>query len=300
MAIRYGPWPRLAILACLAVHLFPLQVLASDQSALCERAIVLGSQRSGVPQEVLHAISLTETGRRDGGRLRPWPWAVNREGQGHWFKTRDEALAFARKSIAEGRHSFDVGCFQINYHWHGHNFPSIEAMFEPEIGADYAARFLQDLYAESGSWSRAAGSYHSRTPQYANIYRARFDRILGDIGGSPLVASAIETEEGPASNRKSRVRMSRGPLIIRIDRTPETDPELTGSDRMASLRTERLEKELETRQPQERVAAARTQTVPADGAWVAAAGRLPETRQMPIELSRQKYELNRRGILNAD
>jgi hypothetical protein len=246
-----------------------------------------------VPQEVLHAISLTETGRRDGGKLRPWPWAVNREGQGHWFKTRDEALAFAKKSIAEGRKSFDVGCFQINYHWHGANFPSIEAMFEPEAGADYAARFLQDLYSESGSWSRAAGSYHSRTPQYANIYRARFDRILGDIGGEPLIAAAVVTEEGPASKRKSRIRMSRGPLIIRIDRTPDAGAETGGSDRMASLSTERLEKTLEPRQPQQRVASARIQNVAVEGKWMAAAGTLPEDWHAPAELNRQKYDLNR-------
>jgi len=294
MANRYGPWPRLAILACLAALLLPVQVRAADPSALCERAIVLGSQRSGVPQEVLHAISLTETGRRDGGRLRPWPWAVNREGQGHWFKTREEALAFARKSIAEGRRSFDVGCFQINYHWHGANFPSIEAMFEPEAGADYAARYLQDLYAETGNWSLAAGSYHSRTPQYANIYRARFDRILGDIGGAPLVASDVAAKETPLPDRKSRVRMARGPLIIRIDRTPETDSGVNATDRMASLRTERLDKALVSRQPQQRTASARTRSVPAEGEWMAAAGRIPEAWDTRAEVNRQKYDLNRR------
>ena len=47
MAIRYGFRPRLAILACLAAHLLAFPAGASDQSALCERAIVLGSQRSG-------------------------------------------------------------------------------------------------------------------------------------------------------------------------------------------------------------------------------------------------------------
>ena len=66
--------------------------------------------------------------------------------------------------MAAGRRSFDVGCFQINYHWHGHNFPSLEAMFDPDTGADYAARFLQSLYAERGNWSAAAGAYHSQTP----------------------------------------------------------------------------------------------------------------------------------------
>ena len=58
------------------------------------------------------------------------------------------------------------------------NFPSLEAMFDPDTGADYAAQFLQSLYAERGNWSAAAGAYHSQTPARAGVYRARFDRIL--------------------------------------------------------------------------------------------------------------------------
>jgi hypothetical protein len=52
---------------------------------------------------MLHAVALTETGRKTGGRIRPFPWAINREGQGRWFETREEALAFARQSVADGR-----------------------------------------------------------------------------------------------------------------------------------------------------------------------------------------------------
>ena len=127
---------------------------ASEQEiALCERAIANGARGGGIPEPVLHAISLNETGRMRNGRLRPWPWAINREGRGHWFETREQALAFARKSVAEGRHSFDVGCFQINYRWHGQNFVSLESMFDPEGGAAYAAKFL------SGQGQRSAGSY---------------------------------------------------------------------------------------------------------------------------------------------
>ena len=179
-----------------------------------------------MPQDVLHAISLTETGRAQGGRLRPWPWAINREGKGFWFKNRDEALAFAKASLAEGRRSFDVGCFQINYHWHGQNFASLEAMFDPDTGADYAARFLQSLYAERGNWSAAAGAYHSQTPSRAGVYRARFDRIFAGLGGTaPLTVAAASAEADPApaesaKPRKSRTRLSRGPKIITI--APET------------------------------------------------------------------------------
>ena len=168
---------------------------------------------------MLHAISLTETGRPANGRLRPWPWAINREGKGFWFANRDEALAFAQGERRRRPPSFDVGCFQINYYWHGRNFPSLEAMFDPDIGADYAARFLKSLYVERGDWSAAAGAYHSQTPARAGVYRARFDRILAGLGGTPLPVAAAEPAAPaaqPEAPRKSRTRLSRGPKIITV------------------------------------------------------------------------------------
>jgi hypothetical protein len=183
---------------------------------ICEAAIVAGAHATGVPQEVLHAISLTETGRAIGGRLRPWPWAINREGQGFWFADREQAMAFARSSLADGRRSFDVGCFQINYHYQGHRFLSLDQMFDPVAGAIYAGRFLADLYAESGNWSLAAGAYHSRTPHYAQLYRTRFDRIRSGIAATPLIAS-VHVEASPKRTGRSRVKMARKPLIITVD-----------------------------------------------------------------------------------
>ncbi len=234
MICRFGRSSALALLLCFALPAAPAlaegaTAEAEKNAQICERAIAAGARRAGLPQEVLHAISLTETGRVQGGRLRPYPWAINREGKGYWFKSRAEALAFAKASVAEGRRSFDVGCFQINYHWHGHNFTSLESMFDPDTGADYAAQFLKSLYAERGNWSAAAGAYHSQTPSRANVYRARFDRIVAGLnGGAPLaVASAgpeIELDaaapEETAAPRKSRTRLSRGPKIITI--SPET------------------------------------------------------------------------------
>ena len=100
---------------------------------------------------MLHAVALTETGQRRDGAFRAWPWAINREGKGYWFQSYEEALAFAKASLAEGRTSFDVGCVQINYRWHGHAFPTLEDMFDPEWTATYAAQFLRTLHEERGS-----------------------------------------------------------------------------------------------------------------------------------------------------
>ncbi len=147
-----------------------------EAHGICEAAAATASKAENVPLPVLLAVALTETGRTRDGRFAPWPWTANTGDRGHWFSTRAEAVAFANRTLAEGRQSFDTGCFQINYRWHGHYFTSIDEMFDPDRNAVYAARFLRDLYLETGSWSEAAGAYHSRTDSLANAYRARFDR----------------------------------------------------------------------------------------------------------------------------
>ncbi len=215
---------KAVVIVCVSGFLLPQGTRAETidrDSALCERAVVEGARMTGVPQEILHAITLTETGREKAGRMRPWPWAINREGEGRWSRNRAEALAFARESLAAGRTSFDVGCFQINYRWHGQHFDSLEQMFDPIAGAVYAGMFLRDLHAETGNWSKAAGFYHSRTPDLSVIYQARFDRILEGIAHeAPLVVRA----DAASKTRRSRLRLSKKPLIINIAPKP-TDAE---------------------------------------------------------------------------
>lgn len=173
----------------LAMILFgatPQAAPAADLSALCDAAAQRAARATGVPVTVLRAISLTETGRRRGGATRPWPWTVNMEGKGLWFPTLQEAIDYVRQSQAAGARSFDIGCFQLNHRWHGKAFASIEAMFDPDAGALYAARFLIALRDELGSWSKAAGAYHSRTPKYAKRYIARFEKFRTALANSVL------------------------------------------------------------------------------------------------------------------
>jgi hypothetical protein len=195
----------------------PNALADSEAYALqCEAAIVAGARRGGVPVEVLHAIALTETGRNSNGRMRPWPWAINREGEGFWFENRTEALAFAEASIAAGRPSFDVGCVQINYRWHGHAFPSIGDMLDPEWTATYAAQFLRTLYEERGSWSAAAGAYHSLTPELAGRYRERFDRILAGLAPLAIDETMVAALPERGSTRAERRAAARRVAAERI------------------------------------------------------------------------------------
>lgn len=174
----YLPW-FLGALQIALTALSPVSVSAAppSPSVLCDQAAYAVSVETGVPLDVLRAITLTETGRTRNGAFEPWPWTVNMEGAGKWFDERQSAQAYVDGNFARGARSFDVGCFQINYRWHGDAFSSIEEMFDPLSNARYAARFLTELHREFGDWSKAAGAYHSRTPKFATKYARRFDRI---------------------------------------------------------------------------------------------------------------------------
>ncbi|MCC5968429.1 MAG: lytic transglycosylase domain-containing protein [Pararhodobacter sp.] len=199
--------------ALLALMLFPPPATAGPQ--LCEAAARRAAAETGVPADVLLAIALTETGRMQGGVMRPWPWAANRDGQGLWFDTPAQALDFATRSLADGRTGFDLGCFQINWHWHGAHFASPRALLDPLEGARYAARFLTRLREEFGSWAAAAGAYHSRTPQLAARYRARFERLRAGL------SSAVPSPAVPSPAPAPLPRVNTFPLLVATNQTAD-------------------------------------------------------------------------------
>lgn len=165
----------------------------------CDAAAERAAAVTGVPEHVLKAISRTETGTKQFGGFGPWPWTVNMEGEGRWFDSRAEALDFVRARQAKGARSFDIGCFQVNHLWHGKAFPSVEAMFDPEAGALYAARFLASLKDEFGTWEGAAGAYHSRTPELAAKYVVLFRRMLARLGAPPEPVMPAPAFPNPAT-----------------------------------------------------------------------------------------------------
>jgi hypothetical protein len=131
-------------------------------------------------------LSLTETGQTRGGELRPWPWALNHAGRGYWFETADEMIGFAEQLITSGQTNFDIGCFQLNYRWHGEQFTSLTEMAEPARNADYAASFLRTKFNAVQSWRTAVGAYHSQTPATAEAYLARFETVFAQWADGPV------------------------------------------------------------------------------------------------------------------
>lgn len=199
----------LAVLSLVALGVPGAQ---ADPAALCRQAAATASGETGVPQAILSTILLAESGRRSAsGMLEPWPWTLHAEGRGLWF----DSAAAARKALtdmtAAGVTNIDIGCFQINLHWHGASYPAPDALLDPMANALHAARFLADLHAASGDWRIAAGRYHSRDPQRAETYVRKLEALHS--GQAPADIGPAITEPEPLAATEPEPRAQAGVLI---------------------------------------------------------------------------------------
>lgn len=138
---------------------------------LCRNPIAGVERLTGVPDRLMQAIAVMESGRRDGGgQTTAWPWTINVEGAGEMFDTKQQAIDAVLAHQARGARSIDVGCMQVNLMHHPDAFASLEDAFDPAANARYAARFLQQLLAQTGSWPLAVAGYHSLTPDIGGDY----------------------------------------------------------------------------------------------------------------------------------
>lgn len=130
---------------------------AAGGALLCEREMTRVARDQNVPLGVLYAVGMTETGRK--GSLHPY--ALNIEGRTVITESADDALAVFAKARKSGAKLIDLGCMQINHHYHGRKFSSPRAMLDPAANVTYAAVFLRSLRAREGSWTMAVARYHA-------------------------------------------------------------------------------------------------------------------------------------------
>jgi len=185
---------------------------ASD-SDLCYNQTSLQEQTSAIPLHILTAISLVESGRWNEHRQAriAWPWTVTNGPDGRFFRTKAEAIAHVRSLQARGIRNIDVGCMQINLHYHGDAFGDLDKAFEPHANVAYAAEFLTRLHDETGSWTTAVSRYHSATPHLAERYMNKFRvawRDVQDYRAQPgvppvhdILARAAEVDAAQAAER---------------------------------------------------------------------------------------------------
>ncbi|MCG8692198.1 MAG: hypothetical protein MI806_13400 [Minwuiales bacterium] len=167
--------PILATMALLTVVTPATASQPVDSTKICRDLIAEAEVRHRLPKLLMSAISLAESGRWNEQRKATiaWPWTVYAEGRGRYLPSKAAALAEVRELRRQGVRNIDVGCTQVNLHFHGDAFATLEEALDPARNIDFAARFLRKLHRETRSWSMAAGYYHSRTAKLNRPYRGR-------------------------------------------------------------------------------------------------------------------------------
>lgn len=139
----------------LAICTFSGAVLAAENA--CEREMMRASGAYGVPLGVLYAVGMTESGRKDSLR----PNAMNIEGRAYFATSIADGIRAFNDASGRGAKLIDIGCMQIDHHFHASEFASLAAMFDPHANVDYAAKFLKRLRQSEGSWTLAVARYHA-------------------------------------------------------------------------------------------------------------------------------------------
>ncbi len=124
---------------------------------LCEKEMTQAAGKYNVPLGILYAVGLTETGIN--GNLHAY--ALNLEGNTVYSLNKEQAIERFHTARAAGLKLIDVGCMQLNHHFHGDRFSSVSDMLDPHRNVDYAAKFLAELREREGSWTLAVARYNA-------------------------------------------------------------------------------------------------------------------------------------------
>lgn len=169
---------RTGVLAWLALLALPVQADNLQVPAAYRQV----AHEVGVPAKLLFAIALTESGRINAnGTFLPYPWALNLNGEAHYFANRAEADARLASLLDEG-HRPDIGLMQVNWRYHQPKLGEPAQAFDPWLNLRAGAMVLRNAYRATADWWQAVGRYHSKTPERARTYRARVRRWFGRLG----------------------------------------------------------------------------------------------------------------------
>lgn len=196
-------------------------------AGICEREFPRASKRHGVPVAVLAAVGMTETGRGDGLR----PYALNIAGDAIYDLSRNEAIVEFYKARSKGIKLIDVGCMQINHHFHKQHFRSVNEMLDPARNVDYAARFLRRLYEQEHNWTRAVARYHAgdeNTPAQKRYVCAVMGKLVkAKLGGWTPEAARFCGVRMRRNTQEQKVKKARdiasgsNQWNVRVSRAPE-------------------------------------------------------------------------------
>jgi soluble lytic murein transglycosylase-like protein len=188
-------------LMAISLFMFSAMPLAYAQEAnLCEKEMKRAASKYKVPLGILFAVGLTETGIN--GNLHAY--ALNLEGSTVYSLNKEQAIERFHTARAAGKKLIDVGCMQLNYHYHGDRFSSVADMLDPHRNVGYAAKFLAELREREGSWTLAVARYNAgknNNPAQKRYVCRVLDRLVkSGFGAWTPKASAFCEGELPRRN----------------------------------------------------------------------------------------------------
>ena len=142
------------------------------ESSKCSRYFAMYEDVFHMPNNLIKAVAITESGKyvKSAGRPMAWPWTVNAQGRGYHYANKREAIKAVAEFRAKGIKSIDVGCMQVNLMYHPEAFHNLEQAFEPKYNIGYAAQFLRDKFTQARTWQAAVGLYHSGVAELSKDY----------------------------------------------------------------------------------------------------------------------------------
>jgi soluble lytic murein transglycosylase-like protein len=170
------------------------------QSSKCVAHFKGLERKHKIPADLLHSISLQESGRKHSksDKKLPWPWTINVEGKGYYFNSKADAVNFVKQQFAKGKKSIDVGCMQISMLYHGDAFNSISDALDPRTNVEYGALFLKEKFEQYGSWKKAIANYHSADFERGTKYQKSVLKIASNIDKHKFVVKKARGILDPA------------------------------------------------------------------------------------------------------
>jgi hypothetical protein len=144
----------------------------------------------------------------------PWPWTVTSGRDSFYLSSKAEAIAKVRELQASGRTNIDVGCMQINLHYHPDAFSTLDDAFDPDQNVAYGTKFLKELRDQTRSWGKATAFYHSQNRVRGIAYRDKVYKLWRKLRRQPVVAAGTDPAPPGGVQTLFRDRVKR-PLISR-------------------------------------------------------------------------------------
>jgi len=153
---------------------------ASDSGISCDPYIKKEEMKKDrgiprIPRNLLKALSLVESQHKKGDSS--YPWTFNAQGIGYYCRSKQKAIEGIKEQQNRGIKSIDVGCMQINLHYHPKAFHGLGEALDPKHNVHYAAEFLKKLFRKYKNWRVAVGHYHSSNPVEAKPYIEKVYKI---------------------------------------------------------------------------------------------------------------------------